>query len=349
MKKLTLIVIFLVLISPACSLAGELIPGEKTLPDVDPSAQLVGEKRCGDGICDGPENADSCPQDCSADSAPALGDNLPGPEAQSDIHWVVNPSSGVRLYVEIFKPEGWSGEALPVLVLIPGGSGDSSDFIEKPQKIHTMLESGFTLVVFDPDGRGNSKGEEDDNGNIHQDGLAAVIEYAAALPELDSDQIGLVSYSYGITMAAGALARHPKLPIRFLIDWEGPANRNDTGGCDEDNLGHLIGHPCDDEDFWSQREASGFALKLQLPYLRLQSEQDHVQPDNGHALLMISNATAEKYGGHGRSPWTRLNDLVPNTIYAEDNLPPMLLEGVARSTEQLIIAAAKELFTLQIQ
>ena len=149
-------------------------------------------------------------------------------------------------------------------------------------------------------------------------------------------------------MAAGFLARHPKLPIRFLIDWEGPANRNDTGGCDEDNLGHLIGHPCDDEDFWSQREASGFALKLQLPYLRLQSEQDHVQPDNGHALLMISNATAEKYGGHGRSPWTRLNDLVPNTVYVEDDPPSMLPEEATRSTEQLIIAAAKKLFTLQI-
>ncbi len=348
MKKLTLIVIILVLISPACSQAGDLIPGEKPILDVEPPAQLEGEKRCGDGICDGPENADSCPQDCSADSAPALGNNLPGSGAESDIHWVVNPSSGVRLYVEIIKPEGWRGEALPALVLIPGGSGDSSAFTEKPQKIHTILEFGFTLVVFDPDGRGNSEGEEDNNGYIHQDGLAAVIEYAAALPEVDSDQIGLVSYSYGITMAAGALARYLKLPVRFLIDWEGPANRNDTGGCDEDNLGHLVGHPCDDEDFWSQREASSFALKMQLPYLRLQSEQDHVQPDNGHALLMISNATAEKYGGHGRSPWTRLNDLVPNTVYAQDDPPPMLSEESPQSTEQLIITAAKELFAMQI-
>jgi len=339
MKKLTLMVMILVLISTACSHTGDLVPVEKTLPDMESPVQLESEKRCGDGICDGPENSDSCPQDCGADSAP---------EAQSDIHWVVNPSSGVRLYVEILKPESWSDEALPALVLIPGGSGDSSDFTEKAQKIHTMLESGFALIVFDPDGRGNSEGKEDDNGYIHQDGLAAVIEYAAALPEVDSDQIGLVSYSYGVTMAAGVLARYPKLPIRFLIDWEGPANRNDTGGCDEDNLGHLIGHPCDDEDFWIQREASGFALKLWLPYLRLQSEQDHAQPDNGHALLMISNTTAEKYGGHGYSPWTRLNDLVPNTVYAQNNPPSMLSEEDPQSSEQLIIAAAKELFTLQI-
>ena len=92
-----------------------------------------------------------------------------------------------------------------------------------------MADKGVAIVVFDPDGRGPSEGVDDDNGHLQQDGLAAVIEYAATLAEVDESRIGLVSYSYGVTMAAGALARYPNLPVLFLIDWEGPANRNDTG------------------------------------------------------------------------------------------------------------------------
>jgi dipeptidyl aminopeptidase/acylaminoacyl peptidase len=266
----------------------------------------------------------------------------PGPEP--DTYWVTNPSSGARLYVQVTHPQDWDGSALPTLVLVPGGSGDSSRFVQPPSQAQIMADAGLTIIVFDPDGRGRSDGREDDNGYIHQDGLAAVIRSVATLAEVDAAQIGLVSYSYGITMAAGTLARHPDLPIQFLIDWEGPANRNDTGGCDEARTGHLQGHPCDDEDFWREREASTFALKLQVPYQRLQSEKDHAQPDNEHALLMMANATATEHGGHGVSPWTRLNDLTPNTVYTVSAPPPMLPEEGSQKLEPLVIRYALELF-----
>jgi len=240
--------------------------------------------------------------------------------------------------VKIIHPQNWDGEALPTLVLIPGGTGDSGDFLgARSERIQSMADERFVLVVFDPDGRGQSEGEEDQNGFTHQDGLAAIVRYVATLPEVDETQIGLISYSYGVTMASGALARYPDLPVRFFIDWEGPANRNDTGGCDEDLTGHLIGHPCDDEDFWREREASTFALDLRVPYQRLQSEEDHAQPDNVHALLMIANATAEEHGGHGKAPWTRLNDLEPNTVYSVDSPPSMIPEGPDQRSELLII------------
>ncbi len=341
MKRIIIILTILVTLSMACSLSGLTSSGDDTATQNEPPPQ--GENRCGDGVCDGPENAKSCPGDCTADSP---GDNAPGAGAEADTHWVVNPSSGARLFVQILKPEGWNSEALPTLVLVPGGTGDSSHFTDDPRRVQGLLDAGFALVVFDPDGRGNSEGEENQNGYAHQDGLAAIIEYAAALPEVDAEHIGLVSYSYGVTMATGVLARHPGLPIRFLIDWEGPANRNDTGGCDEDKTGHLTGHPCDDEDFWGEREASNFALYLQVPYQRLQSESDHAQPDNDHALLMIANATAEEYGGHGQASWTRLNDLTPNTVYNQDVLPLMLSNEAARKLGTLIAAYAEELFAL---
>lgn len=358
MKHIMISITLLAMIGFSCSLvsvtkAPEISSAEETSKPRTLSAEAdQSENRCGDGICNGPENTQNCPDDCreekgTAESVPPVIANGPGLASSAETHWVTNPTSGARLFVQVITPEGWNGTALPALVLIPGGSGSSSDFTSKPQRTQIKLEAGFALVVFDPDGRGQSEGQEDDNGFTHQDGLAAIVEYVAELPQINAQQIGLVSYSYGITMASGALARHPDMPIRFLIDWEGPANRNDTGGCDEDNLGHLIGHSCDDESFWSQREASTFALKLQVPYQRLQSQEDHVQPDNDHAILMINHATAEENGGHGHSPWTRLNDLPPNQVYDPNDPPPMLQEDASRNIEMMIITIAKEMLALK--
>jgi pimeloyl-ACP methyl ester carboxylesterase len=249
------------------------------------------------------------------------------------------------LYVAALYPQSWAGELLPVLVLVPGGSSDSSDFTGAPYRGQTIADSGFLVVVFDPDGRGHSEGVEDDNGYIHQDGLAAVIRFAVGLPGADRERVGLASFSYGITMAAGVVARYPDLPLRFLIDWEGPADRNDTGGCDEDRTGHLRNQSCEDELFWREREAATFALDFQIPYQRIQSERDHAQPDNAHAFLMIANATAVEHGGNGQAPWTRLNDLAPNTVHSADNPSPLPAQ-TGHVLQELVAQYAEELFNL---
>lgn len=246
--------------------------------------------------------------------------------AGADRTWVENPASGADLLVQVIHPASYTGGRIPALVLVPGGRADSSGFLKPTpggSDAQQLANRGFVVVAFDPDGRGESGGTEDDNGYVHQDGLAAVIRFAASLSEVDAARIGLVSYSYGVTMATGALARHPDLPILFYVDWEGPADRNDTGGCDADKLGHLQGHPCSDEAFWSEREAATFILSIGVPYQRLQSRVDHVQPDIDHAILLLANATAEEYGGHGHAPWTRMNDLSPNRVYTTVNPPPL--------------------------
>ena len=83
-----------------------------------------------------------------------------------------------------------------------------------------------------------------------------------------------------------------------------------------------------------------------MPYQRLQSESDHAQPDQDHTLLMINNATAEEHGGHGRAPWTRLNDLPPNSVYSVDDLPPMIPDATDRDLETLVARYAEELFSM---
>ena len=194
----------------------------------------------------------------------------------SSLSEVTNESTGASLFVRVYEPTE-NAESLPVLILVPGGNGDSQDFVKKQKSAQTLADEGFTVITFDPDGRGRSEGTEDYDGFDHQDGLKAVIEAAATA---GAEEIGLVTFSYGITMGSGVLARYPELPVDFLIDWEGPANRDDTGGCKGDVRGHLDEvAQCNDEAFWSEREASTFMSKVQVPYLRIQSEEDHVQPD----------------------------------------------------------------------
>jgi len=62
MKTKILLLTGILLFSLACSL-GSILPEEEAKPTAVPAQS---EKRCGDGVCDGPENASTCAQDCAA-------------------------------------------------------------------------------------------------------------------------------------------------------------------------------------------------------------------------------------------------------------------------------------------
>lgn len=263
--------------------------------------------------------------------------SLKPPDDLMDEHTVLNPTSGATLKVTVVHPLNWNGKPLPTLVLVPGGIGTFD-----PQKAIRLAQAGFTVIFFDPDGRGRSGGDEDYGGFIHQDGLAAVIQSAINFAGVDVRNIGLVSYSYGITMASGVLARYPILPVRFLIDWEGPADRYDTTvGCKPNPRVNWA--DCSDHTFWSQREAIHFIEKIKVPYQRIQSEKDHVQPDLTHAIEMVNNAIK------GNVPWVRLNDLLSNQTYDPASPPAMLPEADETVPERLIARYARELFKISRQ
>lgn len=275
------------------------------------------------------EEGNTCPPDvpvCNPDDGLCLKDEI-ACEADSLELDVVNPASGVTWWAKAFFPaDAAADNRYPAVVTVPGGSGAGSameaaaDEARNPCK---QAERGFVVVIFDADGRGNTGGVEDDCGHVHQDGLAALIGEVAKLSFVDPDRIGLSTSSFGITMGAGALARHPELPVRFLVDYEGPGDRTDTGHCDASDTGHLD-HDCDDDAWWAEREATTFLLDVRVPYLRIQKERDHVQPDNLHCIRMINNATHTDHGGNGRAPWTRVNGAElnqANRTYSEDAQP----------------------------
>ncbi len=264
------------------------------------------------------------------DLAPAPDSSGLLPADEPNTYWVVNPSGGSRLFVSVTYPRGWNGELLPTLVLVPGGVG-----ISEPRKAQALATEGLLVIIFDPEGRGHSEGKEDYNGFIGQDGLAAVIEAATALPGLDADRYGLVSFSYGVTMAVGALARHPDLPIDFYIDWEGPVNRMyTTTGCGSQALEHIQWESCEDDAWWAEREAMNFIADVQVPYQRIQSQNDHVQRDNAHAIDIVNAAVA------GGVPWTRLNEYPAGQTYEPSNPPAMLSDALDKQLEKTVAAYA---------
>ncbi len=267
----------------------------------------------------------------STTQEPGFSTTLPpvdlAPADAENTFWVTNPTSGARLYTRAFYPADWNGtDLLPALVLMPGGIAPSD-----PQRAARLSSEGFIVIIFDADGRGRSEGTEDYNGFITQDGLAAIILSVAQLPGLDTNSYGLVSYSYGVTAATGALSRYPDLPIEFYIDWEGPVDRfYTTTGCNNDDHSNIPWQPCTDNAWWSEREAVNFIGVINVPYQRIQSEEDHVQPNNNHAIDIVNAAVV------GGVPWVRLNDYPPNQTYDASNPLAMLPEAQDKQLEQTV-------------
>ncbi len=249
---------------------------------------------------------------------------------------LTNPTSGSRWYVRVLRPDVLPAQAI---VMVPGGVGDSSNFLTNKRDAQDLVDQGFVVVLFDPEGRGRSEGEENQNGTIGQDGLFALVTAVEGLD--DVTEVGVITLSYGITMGSGMLARYPDAPVEFLIDWEGPADRTDTGGCDADDTGHLKdAATCDDEAFWAEREALTFIDDIRVPYLRLQTKSDHAQPDYSHTMTMVNAAVA------AGSPWVRLNNETPNVTYTDVAMPMMLPESFDFEMMTRFGAYATELFAM---
>ncbi len=261
------------------------------------------------------------------------------PADKANTYWVTNPGSQAKLFVEVIHAPDWDQTPQPALVLIPGGLGTGGSLVEEAR---IFAARGFSVVVFDPDGRGRSQGVENWNGFLQQDGLEAVVRFAQQLPEVKNGNVGLISFSYGVTMTTGMLARYPDSGVRFYIDWEGPVDRYDTtttaqGECQVD-ASKQQWKPCEDEAFWSEREALTFMSNVKVPaYQRVQSETDHVQPDVTHAIRIINAAV------NAGIEWVRLNDYPTNQKYDEMEPPQMFPESMDKTRNKRIGDYAVEL------
>ena len=333
-------------------------------------ACVLGQGVCGDGICQDPENEVLYPEDCSPCLAP--------PGSPSDQHETIIEAfevlgpTGNRIFGLVRRPDpALYSELFPAVVLVPGGTGAGRKDAEGSEA-EALSAAGMVVVAFNAEGRGSpgvagdirSEGVEDYNGFRHQDGLAKIIEFALSLDYVDPENVGVYSRSFGITMSAGCLGRYPELPIKYLVDGEGPScSFVTTQGprylAGEEPPGkdgaQMAGHPATWLDsspwntaWWSEREAVNFIGSFRGEYLRLQAVWDHAQPpeteadiaayhhpdgwpgggpawwQNKHTTDMVNAAVA------GGVPWVRVNfpeqGNAVNARFDADN-PPVYIPG----------------------
>lgn len=254
--------------------------------------------------------------------------------------WVYEPNQGVDIYTRVLQPDPavYPDQLFPAVIWVPGGTGDGGPAVDRLD-YRQLARQGFIVIAFNPPGRGSgeagnlvSGGNEDYNGFAGQDALKAVVEYTAGLPAVDVGNLGVQTNSYGITLGAGTVGRHPLLPVAWLVDMEGPSNSLVTACyyCDTERGlgGHLstVSDPsAENVQWWSERESFRFIGGFRGAYLRAQAWDDHVQPPGfvEHALEMNNQAVV------GNVPWVRIggSDLgnPVNTLY--DDTEPLWLAG----------------------
>ncbi|HDI86251.1 MAG TPA: hypothetical protein ENF83_02440, partial [Candidatus Korarchaeota archaeon] len=207
----------------------------------------------------------------------------------------------------------------PAVIYVGGGKGEGvvggAWSTDRPLGV---AELGVIEVYFNPEGVGppeyRSEGTPNFGGFRQQDDLAAVIQYVMSLPNVDAENVGVISYSFGIATAAGCLGRHPELGVKYLIDVEGPSHSVIAAvdyGTEEQQrsfyeaFGHwsLAKDPSpENQAWWAEREAYRFIGNFTGAYLRIQGEIDHIQPRGVYEHALIMNNEAVK----GKPWWVRI-------------------------------------------
>jgi len=131
---------------------------------------------------------------------------------------------GYRLSAKVVRPVG--DAVLPGLVVSPAIHQGVEALTGTAAVVSAteLARLGFVVMLHDPAGRGDSWGEEDFGGPEHQDNLRVAIRAVAARPDC-TGRVGVLGLSLGLAAAAAALARWSDLPVDWLLDWEGPCDR----------------------------------------------------------------------------------------------------------------------------
>jgi hypothetical protein len=202
----------------------------------------------------------------------------------------------------------------PGVVLVPGALSAGSDYDKGTEVTAEDIASlGLAVLHYDPSGRGKTGGKEDYWGPNHQFELSIVLDHFAKRPGVLADNVGIFSFSIGITISSGALAGYSLPFVRYLFDWEGPSNRFNI--TKNDTHKPLKDFPSSNLGFWRDREAVRSIGNIKCGYFRYQAQQDHMQGAyQGHAIELVNLATK------GKARWTRLNDNPPNMLFDKNRV-----------------------------
>lgn len=230
-------------------------------------------------------------------------DRRGAPVEQTDLQ--LRSTVGYQIAAQAHRVRGATGPQ-PGVLLCPGIHDPGSVFSGylAPVTAAEVARLGCTVLTFDPAGRGQSWGEEDYGGPEHQDNVKVALAHLAGRTDVDASRIGIVAISLGVAMAVGAAAQDDAPPVSWLLDWEGPCDREiiTSGGT---IMTPAAGHSLEDDVYWRPREAVRHVAGLRCAYVRIQAARDHAQPGEvRHARRMMRAVSAPGT----RARWFQLND-----------------------------------------
>lgn len=180
---------------------------------------------------------------------------------------------GYSLAARVWTPAHGAGP-WPALVWVGDGAGGRDAAIDPaaPLTASDAAALGFVVVAVDFAGRGDSTGEDDHGGPEHADNVAVAAAWLAAREDVDASRIGLVGLGLGAPVCVAAAAGGAT--VSWVLDWEGPVDRETLLSLQPDApLG------VDDAVWWSDRDTLAHLRALSCGYVRLQSEDDHHNPE----------------------------------------------------------------------
>ncbi|GAG64649.1 unnamed protein product [marine sediment metagenome] len=218
--------------------------------------------------------------------------------------------NGEKIYTHLHIPiKANINNKLPALILVQDTFEGSQEF-DNPNLIfnaNNLAKNDLIVLHFDPEGTGKSSGETDLGGLKSHDDLIAIINFIKQQPEVDESEISILTFGTGITTATGALARYPKIFIKYLIDIEGSVDRYDP------NNPLALEYLPEDENFWKEREAINFIDAISCNYIRFQADNNQAENEGYFSyLIRYMNKATEGYPIH-----TQLNFAPPDTLFIE--------------------------------
>lgn len=229
--------------------------------------------------------------------------------------WLTN-ASGYRVYAHVHAPA--DDVVRPAVVLVPGRDRSGRTFCSGVSRLlaDEVAARGVRAVHFDPVGRGRSWGHDDFCGPEGQDSLRAVLEFVHGRRDVAQDRVGVATFSMGLALAAPVLAvEGRRLGTRFLLDWEGPADREAIQRTGPPPPAARAALAADPTSFWEQREPIRWIGRVPCTYVRIQGWEDHSQGSKGRgaALALLAAAT------DGEAAGTRLNRNRPDVAWREES------------------------------
>ncbi|GDX79260.1 hypothetical protein LBMAG42_10710 [Deltaproteobacteria bacterium] len=242
-------------------------------------------------------------------SAPYLG--RARSSSRRDLRLVLR--DGAELALSTRAPDGIA--CVGAVVEVPPGFDTGTPYLDRDQA-QLLARAGLLVVTFDPRGRGESGGVDDENGPTGQDDFAEVLRWTSAQSGVDADSIVIWSRSFGGALAGGAIGTFEDLQPRAWIDYESPAmlaiDLPYADAFTSERMFALAEASGDAEAWLLERSPAAHISSMTAPYHRLQGASDHA--------LDTLDAAAEMLNAAASSEHRLLNGKVVTTPLTEDDI-----------------------------